>query len=83
MYLDDGQVFALLECLREVGQHVLADIEPGEEAQAGHGGGDAPQLIVRQVQLLQTVAVKQGPGIHMFFENCTFQPNFREITLFI
>ena len=42
MYLDDGQVFALLDCFREVGQHVLADIEAGEEAQAGHGGGDAP-----------------------------------------
>ena len=62
VYLDDGKVFALLDCLREVSQHVLADIEAGEERQAGHGGGDAAQLIVREVQLLQAVTVEQGPG---------------------
>ena len=55
-------MFALLDCLREVGQHVLADIETGEERQAGHGRGDAAQLIVREVQLLQAVTVEQGPG---------------------
>ena len=62
VYLDHGQVFALLDCLREVSQHVLTDIEAGEERQAGHGGGDAAQLIVREVQLLQAVTVEQGPG---------------------
>ena len=55
-------MFALLDCLREVSQHVLADIEAGEERQAGHGGGDAAQLIVREVQLLQAVTVEQGPA---------------------
>ena len=61
-YLDHGQVLALLDCLREVGQHVLADVEAGEKRQAGDGGGDAAQLIVSQVQLLQAVTVEQGPG---------------------
>ena len=63
-YLDHGQVFALLDCLREVGQHVLADVEAGEEGEAGHGGGDAAQLIVSKVQLLQAVTVEQGPGVN-------------------
>lgn len=61
-YLDHGEVFALLDRLRQVGQHVLADVEAGEERQAGQGGGDAAQLIVGQVQLLQAVTVEQGPA---------------------
>ena len=61
LYLNHGQVFALLDRLREVGQHVLADIETGEERQAGHGRGDAAQLIISEIQLLQAVTVKQGP----------------------
>ena len=55
-------MFALLDCLREVSQDVLADIEAGEEGEAGQGGGEAAQLVIRQVQLLQAVTVKQRPG---------------------
>ena len=57
-------MFALLDGLWEVSQHVLADIEAGEEREAGDGRGDAAQLIVSQVQLLQAVTVEQGPGVN-------------------
>ena len=63
-YLNDSQVFALLDGLWEVSQHVLADIKAGEESEAGHCGGDAAQLIVSEVQLLQAVTVEQGPGVN-------------------
>ena len=62
MYLDDGQVFALLDCLRQVNQHVLADVQPHEGGEAGDGGGDVAQLVVSQAEVLQAVAVEQRPG---------------------
>ena len=55
-------MFALLDCLRQIDQNILADVQADQLGQAGHGGGDVPELVVSQAEVLQSVAMEEGPG---------------------
>ena len=58
-YLNDGQMFALLDCLREIDEDILAHVQTDQLGEAGDRSGDLTELIVRQAQVLQSVAVEQ------------------------
>ena len=60
--LNDSQVFALLDRLRQVNQHVLAHVQPDQRGEAGDGSGDVAKLVVSQAQVLQAMAVEQRSG---------------------
>ena len=62
-------MFALLDCLREIDENILAHVEADQPGQAGHGTRDLAQLIVCQAQVLQSVAVEQrSEKIHFIYQ---------------
>ena len=52
-------MFALLDCLREIDEDILAHVQTDQLGEAGDRSGDLTELIVRQAQVLQSVAVEQ------------------------
>ena len=54
-------MFALLDRLGQVDENILADVQTHQLGQAGQGGGDVTKLVVRQAQVLQSVAMEEWP----------------------
>ena len=52
-------MFALLDCLREINEDILAHVQTDQLSEAGHRSGHLTQLVVSQAQVLQSVAVEQ------------------------
>ena len=62
-HLYNSQMFALFDRLREICENIFTDIEMGEHREAGDGCGDAAQLVVGEVQVLQSMTVEQWSAI--------------------
>ena len=60
-------MFALLDCVREINENILAHVQTDQPGQAGHSTRDLANLIVCQAQVLQSVAVEQrSEKIHFY-----------------
>jgi hypothetical protein len=60
--LDDRQLLALLHRLRQVRQHVLADVQPDELGEAGDGRRKGPKVVVGQAEGAEAMTVEEGAG---------------------
>ena len=61
-------MFALLDCLGEINENILAHVQTDQLSQAGHGSRHLAKLIISQTEVLQAVAVEQrseGEKIHL------------------
>ena len=56
-------MFALLDCLREINEDILAHVQTDQLSQAGHSSRHLAKLIVSQAEVLQSVAVEQRSEI--------------------
>ena len=62
-HLYNSKMFALFDRLREISENIFTNIEMSEHREAGDGCGDAAQLVVGEVQVLQSMTVEQWSTI--------------------
>ena len=55
------KLFALLDALGDVGEHVPRHVEADQLAQTGQGGRQHADLIVLESEMAEAVAVEQRP----------------------